>query len=37
MFHNSFRIGAASTAFGLGVPYRDIKDMGRWRSDAVTT
>ena len=34
---HSFRIGAASTAFGLGVPYSDIKDMGRWRSDAVTT
>lgn len=32
-----FRIGAASTAFDLGVPYSDVKDMGCWRSDAVAT
>ena len=33
-FH-SFRMGAASTAFSLGVPVEVIKRMGRWRSDAL--
>ena len=32
---HSFRIGAASAAFELGVPEADIQRMGRWRSDAV--
>lgn len=32
---HSFRIGAATTAFELGVPQEDIQRMGRWRSDSV--
>ena len=32
---HSFRMGAASTAFSLGVPVEVIKRMGRWRSDAL--
>ena len=28
-------MGAASTAFSLGVPVEVIKRMGRWRSDAL--
>ena len=31
---HSFRIGAASSAFGLGVPQSNICQMGRWRSRA---
>ncbi|XP_038057145.1 uncharacterized protein LOC119728820 [Patiria miniata] len=34
---HSFRIGAATTAYELGVPSTDIQQMGRWRSDAVLT
>ena len=32
---HSFRIGAATTAFELGVSQTDIQRMGRWRSDSV--
>ena len=31
---HSFRIGAATVAFRLGVPFPVIQQMGRWRSDA---
>ncbi|XP_038050475.1 uncharacterized protein LOC119723727 [Patiria miniata] len=31
---HSFRIGAASTAAALGIPLGEIKEMGRWRSEA---
>ena len=31
---HSFRIGAASTAWHLGISPTDIQHMGRWRSDA---
>lgn len=32
---HSFRIGAATTAFALGIPLDGVRSMGRWRSDAV--
>ena len=34
---HSFRIGAATTAFNLGVSCDGIKNTGRWRSDVVRT
>ena len=32
---HSFRMGAASTAFAMGVPVADIKRSGHWRLEAV--
>ncbi len=32
---HSLRIGAATTAFELGIPISDIQNLGRWRSEAV--
>ena len=34
---HSFRIGAATTAAELGVQRTDIQEMGRWRSQAVSS
>ena len=34
---HSFRIGAASSAYQMGVQAADIRTMGRWRSDAFSS
>ena len=34
---HSFRIGAASVAYGTGVPPEEIRAMGRWRSNAFSS
>lgn len=32
---HSFRIGAATTAFAMGISEQNIREMGRWSSDAM--
>ena len=31
---HSFRIGGATNAMSKGIPYEQVKEMGRWQSDA---
>jgi hypothetical protein len=31
---HSFRIGVATNAISKGIPYEQVKEMGRWQSDA---
>ena len=33
---HSFRIGGATNAICKGIPYEQVKEMGRWQSDVAT-